>query len=161
MIKPRNILEVGTFAGYSALCLAEGLESGGKVYTFEINDELEDFTRSWINGSEFGQRVEFIIGDALQLAPKLGLKFDLVFIDGDKRNYIEAYEMAMTILNPGGFILADNTLWDSHVVDQNYIKDQQTQGIIKFNEYIKQDRRVEQVLLPLRDGLTIIRSLIR
>lgn len=158
MLKPKRILEVGTFSGYSAICMAEGLEEGGKVYTFEINDEQEDFTRSWIEGSPVADKIEFIIGDALTEAPKLGIAFDMAFIDGDKRTYIETYEMVLGILKPGGFILADNTLWDGHVVDAAYGRDQQTQGICRFNDHVAQDTRVEQVILPLRDGLTIIKK---
>jgi predicted O-methyltransferase YrrM len=159
MIRPRRILEVGTFSGYSALCMAEGLEEGGKVYTFEINDEQEDFTRPWIEGSPMADKVEFIIGDAIKEAPKLGLEFDMAFIDGDKRTYVETYEMVLKILRPGGFILADNTLWDGHVTDPAYDRDHQTQGIRRFNDHIAQDTRVEQVILPLRDGLTLIRKI--
>ena len=158
MIRPKRILEVGTFSGYSALCMAEGLEEGGKVYTFEINDEQEDFTRPWIEGSPVADKVEFIIGDAIKEAPKLGLEFDMAFIDGDKRTYVETYEMVLKILRPGGFILADNTLWDGHVTDPAYDRDHQTQGIRRFNDHIAQDTRVEQVILPLRDGLTLIRK---
>ena len=158
MIRPRRILEVGTFSGYSALCMAEGLEEGGKVYTFEINDEQEDFTRPWIEGSPMADKVEFIIGDAIKEAPKLGLEFDMAFIDGDKRTYVETYEMVLKILRPGGFILADNTLWDGHVTDPAYDRDHQTKGIRRFNDHIAQDTRVEQVILPLRDGLTLIRK---
>ncbi len=159
MIRPKRILEVGTFSGYSALCMAEGLEEGGKVYTFEINDEQEDFTRPWIEGSPMADKVEFIIGDAIKEAPKLGLEFDMAFIDGDKRTYVETYEMVLKILRPGGFILADNTLWDGHVTDPAYDRDHQTLGIRRFNDHIAQDTRVEQVILPLRDGLTLIRKI--
>ena len=158
MIRPQRILEVGTFSGYSALCMAEGLEEGGKVYTFEINDEQEDFTRPWIEGSPVADKVEFIIGDAITEAPKLGITFDMAFIDGDKRTYVETYEMVLNILKPGGFILADNTLWDGHVTDPAYDRDHQTLGIRRFNDHIAQDPRVEQVILPLRDGLTLIRK---
>lgn len=158
MIRPMNILEVGTFSGYSAISMAEGLPDGGRLYTFEINDEMQDFTRSWIEGSSVADKIEFIIGDALVEAPKCGLLFDMAFIDGDKRNYCETYEMVMSVLRSGGFILADNTLWDGHVVDHAYDCDRQTQGIEKFNDYIARDDRVEQVLLPLRDGLTLIRK---
>lgn len=157
MIRPKNILEVGTFSGYSAICLAEGLDEGGKVYTFEINDEQEDFTRPWIEGSHLADKIEFIIGDAIQEAPKLGVVFDMAFIDGDKRTYIETYEMAMKVVRKGGFILADNTLWDGHVTDPAYDKDQQTIGIRRFNDYIANDKRAEKVILPIRDGLTLIR----
>ena len=153
----RNVLEVGTFSGYSAICLAEGLPEGGKVYTFEINDEQEDFTRPWIENSPVADRIEFIIGDAVAEATKLGVSFDLAFLDGDKRKYIEAYEMALTVVRPGGLILADNTLWDGHVVDHSYDKDRQTVGIERFNDMVANDARVECVMLPLRDGLTLIR----
>ena len=157
MIRPKNILEIGTFSGYSAISMAEGLDDDGRLYTYEINDEMEDFTRPWIEGSEVAGKIEFIIGDALKEAPKLGIAFDMVFMDGDKRTYSDCYEMVMTILRPGGFIVADNTLWDGHVVDPAYDKDHQTQGIGTFNDYIAQDARVEQVILPLRDGVTLIR----
>lgn len=159
MIQPKYILEVGTFSGYSAICMAEGLErEGAKLYTFEINDEQEDFTRPWIEGSPVADRIEFIIGDAITEAPKLGITFDMAFIDGDKRTYIETYEAVMKMIRPGGFILADNTLWDGHVVDAAYQKDQQAKGINNFNDYIMNDDRVERVMLPLRDGLTMIRK---
>lgn len=158
MVRPKNILEVGTFSGYSAICLAQGLPNGGKLYTFEINDEMEDFTRPWINGSDVADKIVFRIGDANVEAPKLGIKFDMAFIDGDKRTYQETYEMTLDILNSNGYILADNTLWDGHVVDPTYDHDQQTQGIREFNDFIANDPRVEVVILPLRDGLTMIRK---
>lgn len=156
MAQPKNILEIGTFSGYSAICLAEGLPEGGMVYTFEINDEQEDFTRPWIENSPVADKIKFIIGDALTEAPKLGVEFDMAFIDGDKRMYMESYEMVLSVLRPGGFILADNTLWDGHVVDHAYDKDRQTQGIEDFNDFVAHDERVERVMLPLRDGLTLI-----
>ena len=159
MIRPKNVLEVGTFSGYSALSMAEGLEDGGHLYTFEINDEQEDFTRPWIEQSPWADRITFLIGDAITEAPRLGISFDLAFIDGDKRTYRETYEMALSLVRKGGFILADNTLWDGHVVDPSYGKDQQTHGIVSFNDYVRQDSRVERVILPLRDGLTLIRKL--
>ena len=158
MIRPKNILEIGTFSGYSAISMAEGLDDDGHLYTFEINDEMEDFTRPWIEGSEVASKISFIIGDALKEAPKLGITFDMAFMDGDKRTYRDCCEMVLSILRPGGFILADNTLWDGHVIDHAYDKDHQTQGIETFNDYIAQDARVEQVILPLRDGLTLIRK---
>ena len=158
MIKPKNILEVGTFSGYSALCMAEGLEEGGKVWTYEINDEMEDFTRPWLENSAVCDRIEFIIGNAITEAPKLGILFDMAFIDGDKRTYMETYEMVLKILRPGGFILADNTLWDGHVLEIPKTADRQTQGIESFNDFLIKDQRVEQVILPLRDGLTLIRK---
>lgn len=156
MIRPKNILEIGTFSGYSAICLAEGLVEGGMVYTFEINDEQEDFTRPWIEQSAVADKIRFIIGDAMTEAPKLGVEFDMAFVDGDKRTYMESYEMVLSLLRPGGFILADNTLWDGHVVDHAYDKDKQTHGIEAFNDFVARDPRVERVMLPLRDGLTLI-----
>ena len=158
MIRPQNVLEVGTFSGYSAICMAEGLPEDGKVYTFEINDEMEDFARRWISGSAVAERIDFRIGDAIVEAPRLGITFDMVFIDGDKRTYVEAYAMALSVVRTGGFILADNTLWDGHVVDEAYDHDRQTQGIEAFNDHVAADSRVEKVILPLRDGLTLIRK---
>lgn len=158
MIRPKNVLEVGTFSGYSAICMAEGLGEDGRLYTFEINDEMEDFTRPWIENSAVASKIHFIIGDANVEAPKLNIVFDMAFIDGDKRTYIETYETVLKLLRPGGFILADNTLWDGHVIDPHYQHDAQTQGIAHFNDFIAQDVRVEKVILPIRDGLTIIRK---
>ena len=158
MTQAKRVLEVGTFSGYSAICLAEGLPDDGLLYTFEINDEQEDFTRPWIEGSAVANKIHFIIGDAITEAPRLGITFDLVFIDGDKRTYVETYEMALSVLRQGGFIVADNTLWDGHVCDSAYDKDQQTLGIRRFNDLVAADTRVEKVILPLRDGLTLIRK---
>ncbi len=158
MIRPTNILEVGTFSGYSALCMAEGLQPGGKVYTFEINDEMEDFTRPWIEHSPYADRIDFRIGDANIEAPKLGVTFDMAFVDGDKRTYLSTCEMVLGLLRPGGFILADNTLWDGHVIDPAYDHDSQTIGIRAFNDAIAADPRVEKIILPIRDGLTLIRK---
>lgn len=166
MIRPRYVLEVGTFSGYSALCMAEGLKTlmaeepqvARKLYTFEINDEMEDFTRPWIEGSGLAELIDFRIGDANRLAPRLGVMFDMAFVDGDKRTYVETYETVLPLLNPGGFILADNTLWDGHVIDPAYDHDHQTRGIRAFNDHVAADTRVEKVILPLRDGLTIIRK---
>lgn len=158
MIRPKNILEVGTFSGYSAICMAEGLDEGGKVWTFEINDEMEDFTRPWIENSPVADKIDFRIGDANIEVPKLGITFDLAFVDGDKRTYVETYEMVLRLLRPGGYIIADNTLWDGHVTDPAYDHDHQTQGIRRFNDHVAADNRVEQVIVPLRDGLTLIRK---
>ena len=159
MIRPTNILEVGTFSGYSAICMAEGLEDGGMVYTFEINDEQEDFTRKWIEQSPVSDKIRFIVGDAVSEAPKLGITFDMAFIDGDKRTYCDTYEAVLPLLRKGGFLLADNTLWDGHVTDPAYDRDQQTLGIRQFNDHVAQDPRVNRVILPIRDGLTLIRKL--
>ncbi len=160
MQRPHRILEVGTFSGYSALCMAEGLaelDGDGKLYTFEINDEMEDFTRPWIEKSPWARYVDFRIGDAVSDAAKLNERFDMAFVDGDKRRYVETYEAILPLMNPGGIILADNTLWDGHVTDPAYDRDHQTQGIRQFNDYIVTDTRVEQFILPIRDGLTMAR----
>ena len=159
MARPKRILEVGTFSGYSAICMAEGLDDDGLVYTFEINDEMEDFARQWIEGSPVASKIRFAIGDANILAPQLGVTFDMAFVDGDKRTYLPTYETVLSIMRPGGIILADNTLWDGHVADPAYDHDAQTRGIRAFNDFVATDPRVERVILPLRDGLTIIRKL--
>lgn len=158
MIRPLHILEIGTYSGYSALCLAEGLPEGGILHTFEINDEQEDFTRPWLEQSEYADKIKFYIGDALELVPHLGITFDMAFVDGDKRKYIDYYEMTLKHLSPGGYIIADNTLWDGHVLEQPHSNDYQTIGIKAFNDLVAADNRVEKVILPLRDGLTIIRK---
>lgn len=159
MIRPRNVLEIGTYSGYSALCLAEGLPEGAMLHTFEINDEQEDFTRPWLEGSLWADKITFHIGDALELVPQMDIHFDLAFVDGDKRRYIDYYNMVMDCLTPGGYIIADNTLWDGHVLEsETHYTDRQTLGIKAFNDLVAQDQRVEKVILPLRDGLTIIRK---
>ena len=156
MIAPKAILELGTFTGYSALCLAEGIAPDGVVHTIEIDDELEDFIRAHFDASEYGSRIVLHIGDAEQIIPTLDTRFDLVFIDANKRDYVAYYEMAMQVLNPGGFIIADNTLWDGKVVTCTEKIDAQTAGILAFNNHVAADDRVEVVIIPLRDGLTII-----
>ena len=159
MIRPQLALEIGTYSGYSALCMAEGMADGARLLTFEVNDEQEDFTRPWLEGSPYASRIDFRIGDALAEVPRLGLTFDLVFIDADKRRYVDYYEMAMDHLRPGGYILADNTLWDGHVWEEHHRpSDLQTQGICRFNDRVAADPRVQKVILPLRDGLTLIRK---
>mgnify|MGYP002622977332 CR=1 FL=1 len=160
MVRPQRVLELGTYSGYSALCLAEGLEEGGVVHTVEVNDEQEDFTRRWIEGSPWGHRVRLHIGDAMEVVPRLGLTFDLVLIDADKRRYVDYYELVMPWVRKGGYILADNTLWDGHVLEPaGGVRDAQTLGIMAFNDRVAQDGRVERVIVPVRDGLTIIRKL--
>ena len=156
MIAPKAILELGTFTGYSALCLAEGIAPDGVVHTIEIDDELEDFIRAHFDASEYGSRIVLHIGDAEQIIPTLDTRFDLVFIDANMRVYVAYYEMAMQVLNPGGFIIADNTLWDGKVVTCTEKIDAQTAGILAFNDHVAADDRVEVVIIPLRDGLTII-----
>ncbi len=157
MIRPKMVLEIGTYSGYSGLCMAEGLEEGAHLHTVEINDEQEDFTLPWFKNSPYADKITMHIGDAMDVVPKLQVMFDMAFIDGDKRRYTEYYEMVLQHLNPGGYILADNTLWDGHVVDEN-AHDAQTLGIKAFNDLVANDDRVEKVILPLRDGLTIIKK---
>ena len=160
MIQPRRVLELGTFSGYSALCLAEGLaDDDCRVDTIEINDEQEDFIREHLALSPYGKRVTLHIGDARDIVPQLEARFDLVFIDANKRQYVEYYDLVMDYLKPGGFIIADNTLWDGKVADGTEHHDAQTQGILAFNDRVAADPRVEKVILPLRDGLTLIHKL--
>lgn len=157
MAKPERILELGTFSGYSAQCLAEGLLSGdAQVHTIEIEDELEDFLRQHFADSPVGHRIHLHIGDARQILPQLNLMFDLVFIDANKRHYPQYYELVLPWLTPGGFIIADNTLWDGKVAEPHAKIDPQTEGILSFNQMVAADPRVEKVIIPVRDGLTII-----
>ena len=158
LIRPVRILELGTFAGFSALCLAEGLQPGGKVVTIEKNDELEDFIRENLALSPLGEQVELHIGSTRDVLPTLPTEelFDLVFIDADKREYVHDYELLFPLVKSGGIILADNTLWDGHIIDPAYDMDKQTVALRAFNDYIRCDNRVSCLILPVRDGLTII-----
>jgi len=156
MLRPQRILEIGTYTGYATLCMAEGLEEGALIHTLEINDEMEDFILKYINQSPDKDKIRLHIGDALKLIPQLDETFDMVFIDADKRLYSEYYDLVFPKLRPGGLILADNTLWDGKVLEDIPASDKQTLGILAFNEKIKQDERIEKVILPLRDGLTMI-----
>ena len=157
MAKPERILELGTFSGYSAQCLAEGLLSDdAQVHTIEIEDELEDFLRQHFADSPVGHRIHLHIGDASQILPQLNLMFDLVFIDANKRHYPQYYELVLPWLTPGGFIIADNTLWDGKLAEPHAKIDPQTEGILSFNQMVAADPRVEKVIIPVRDGLTII-----
>ncbi|MDY5772706.1 MAG: O-methyltransferase [Bacteroidaceae bacterium] len=156
MIRPHRILEIGTYTGYSALCMASALAENARIVTYEINDELEDFTRLRLERSPWAHVIDFRIGNVLQDLPQEEL-FDLIFIDGNKRQYLDYYELSLRHLRPGGYIFADNTLWDGHVIDPTYDHDSQTQGIRQFNDFVAHDKRVEKVILPLRDGLTLIR----
>ena len=158
MIKPVSILELGTYVGYSALCMAESLPENGVLHTVECDDELEDIILANFAKSEYGSRIILHIGDALQVINKLDMTFDLVFIDADKRDYTAYYEAIMPKLKQGGFIIADNTLWDGKVIRPVEHNDKHTIEIMHFNDYIAKDERVEEVMLPLRDGLTIIRK---
>ena len=156
MIRPQRVLEIGTYSGYSALCMAEGLPEGGRILTHEINDEQEEFTRPWFDNSPYAACIDFRIGDALNEVPRLQQTFDLVYIDADKRKYVEYYEMSLQWLRPGGYIIADNTLWDGHVLEEHpRPSDLQTIGIRHFNDLVAQAQRVETGLLPLRDGRTV------
>ncbi len=170
MIRPKRILELGTFTGYSALCLAEGLAEDGRLITIEHNDELEDTIRKNLSLSPLGAKIELIIGDAKEVLDRFAQRqktatlkgeslFDLIFIDADKREYCAYLDLVLPLVAEGGFILADNTLWDGHIVDPNYDKDKQTLGLRAFNEKVAADERLEQVILPLRDGLTLIRKI--
>ncbi len=158
MIQPLKVLEIGTFTGYSALCMAEALNADAVLHTIECDDELEEFILQNFRGSEHGHKINLHIGDALTEIEKLNETFDLVFIDADKREYLAYYEAVLPKLKPGGFILADNTLWDGKVLKPVDANDNQTIEIMRFNDFITTDHRVEKVMLPLRDGLTIIRK---
>lgn len=159
LVRPRLALELGTFSGYGTLCLAEGLAEGGTLHTVEVNDEQEDFTRPWLDRSPRGADIRMHIGDALEVVPRLGLSnVDLVYIDADKRRYADYYRLVLPLVRAGGLILADNTLWGGHVVDPAHQRDAQTQGIERFNELVAADPSVSKVILPLRDGLTLIQK---
>ena len=158
MIQPKRILEIGTFTGYSALCMAEALPGDGLLHTIEIDDELEDFILQNIIGSDYADKIKLHIGDALSVIKNLNETFDLVFIDADKREYKAYYEAVLPKLRTGGFILADNTLWDGKVLKPVDANDRQTIEIMNFNDFIATDNRVEKVMLALRDGLTLIRK---
>ncbi len=159
LIRPRTVVEIGTYSGYSALCMAQGMEADGHIYTFEINDEQEDFTRPWFENSPFPPKIDMIIGDIFELLPPMNLTIDLAFIDANKRTYVDYYHLIMRHLRVGGYILADNTLWDGHVIDPTYANDPQTRGICDFNDLVATDPRVEKFIIPLRDGLTLIRKI--
>ena len=157
MLQPQMVVEIGTYSGYSALAMASGMNKGAKVITFEINDEQECFTRPWLEAAPYDAKVEMIVGDVFNLLPPMQLKIDAAFIDANKREYKEYYDLLMPYTHSGTIILADNTLWDGHVVDASYNHDAQTQAIRQFNDYVAEDPRVEQLILPERDGLSVIR----
>lgn len=159
MIRPKRILELGTFTGYSALCLAEGLAKDGQLVTIEHNDELEETIRRNFSRSALADRIELRIGDCKEVIGELDGPFELVFIDADKREYCAYLDLVYPLVPVGGFILADNTLWDGHIIDAAYDKDKQTLGLRAFNDRLAADERFEQVILPLRDGLTLIRKI--
>ena len=164
MINAEFILEIGTFTGYSAIQLAKGLKENGKIITIDINEELETLARKYFNKSGLAHKIDFRIGDALEIIPSLEYEFDLSFIDADKEQYLDYYELVLEKTKTGGFILADNVWWSGKVLNTDDKKaksnkaDKETTGIIAFNEFIKNDTRVEKVIIPLRDGITIIRK---
>lgn len=158
MIQPQQILEVGTFTGYSALCFAEALSENGCVDTIEMDDELEDFIRDNFRNSPYENKINLYIGDALAIIPSLEKMYDLVFLDAEKSQYTRYYDAVLPKVKNGGYILADNTIWDGKVTENVLSNDLKTREIIRFNDLIKADSRVEKVILPLRDGLTIIRK---
>ncbi len=157
MIRPENILEIGTFTGYSAICLARGLKQGGKLITIEINDELSAFSTSYFSKAGLESKIKQVNGNALEIIPGLDGLFDLVFIDADKRDYCDYFRMVIGKVRPGGFILADNVLWGGQVID-NKTNDAQARGIIDFNEMIRKEENIEHVIVPIRDGLMLIRK---
>jgi len=158
MIKPKRILELGTFAGYSALCMAEALQDDAIIHTIEVNDELEDFAQGFFDASPYGDKIKLHIGDAMEIIPQFDEKFDLVFIDANKRHYVDYYNAVFDKLNSGAYIIADNILWDGKVIEDVQAKDKQTQGILAFNELVQADDRVENVILPIRDGMMVVRK---
>lgn len=158
MLRPRRILEIGTYTAYATLCMAEALEGEAEIHTLEINDEMEDFIMKYVSQSPYKERIRLHLGDAREIIPALDMEFDLVFIDADKRLYNTYYDLVFDKVPSGGIILADNTLWDGKVLTAPHRSDQQTIGIMEFNDRIKADPRVEKVILPLRDGLSIIRK---
>jgi predicted O-methyltransferase YrrM len=156
MLRPRFILEIGTYTGYATLCLAEGAPDDAEIHTIEVNDELEDFILKYLHRSKLQEKIHLHIGDAAQIIPEIDCLFDLVFIDANKRDYIGYYNLVFDKLRPGGLILADNTLWSGKVLEQPHHTDRQTIGIREFNDLVALDPRVEKVILPIRDGLTLI-----
>lgn len=159
MIQPKRILEIGTFTAYSAIAMAKGLAENGKLITLEVNPEMETFIEKYIDKAGMSDKIELVMGNALEIIPKLQDTFDLVFIDADKEQYVDYYELAFSKLRTGGFILADNVLWNGKVLEDDSKSDKETMGIKAFNEHVKNDKRVEQVMLSIRDGLLLVRKL--
>ena len=160
IVNPKNILEIGTYTGYSALCLAEGMQSNGELHTIDIDEELFDFQRKYFDKSEYGKQIFQHLGNALDIIPQLDIVFDLVFIDADKENYSSYFNVIINKLNTGGIILSDNVLWSGKVLDKTFKKDDtSTPALIEYNTLLKNDKRIETVLLPIRDGLTISRKI--
>lgn len=159
MVRPARVLEVGTYAGYSALCIAEGLPEGGHLDTVEIDDELEEFIRAQFARTPLGERITLHIGDIDEVAPTLTPGYDMVYFDGNKRTYLQSFLRLLPLVRTGGFIVADNTLWDGKVLDPERNRDPQTRGICEFNDYVASSPELDTVMIPLRDGLTVIRKL--
>lgn len=157
MLRPKTILEIGTYTGYATLCLAEGLAAEGTIDTIDVNEELESIQQQFFNQSEYAAQIHTHIGRALDIIPQLNKTFDLVFIDADKENYIHYYEMVVPMMRSGGIILSDNVLWSGKVLEEVKANDRSTQALLAYNQRLKEDERVETVLLPIRDGLTLTR----
>lgn len=158
LIQPKSILELGTFTGYSTLCLAEGLRDDGEIHTIDINEELVDFQRKYFDRSDYGNQIVQHLGNAIEVIPKLDKTFDLVFIDADKPNYVNYFHLIIDKLNSGGIILSDNVLWHGKVIEKIDSKDHSTKAVIEYNKLLNEDQRIETVMLPIRDGLTISRK---
>jgi predicted O-methyltransferase YrrM len=159
LVNPKHILEIGTYTGYSALCLAEGMQTDGELHTIDINEELFNFQRKYFDQSEYGNQIHQHLGNAIDIIPELNMNFDLVFMDADKENYINYFNSIIDRLNPGGIILSDNVLWSGKILDTTFKKeDKATPTLIAYNKLLKEDPRIETVLLPIRDGLTVSRK---
>ena len=157
LINPKNILEIGTYTGYSALCLAEGMQHEGTLFTIDKNEELESFSKKYFNKSDYKSQIKQLIGNAIDIIPTINKKFDLVFIDADKSNYVNYFNLIIGKMNSGGVILSDNVLWSGKVIEELNPKDIDTKTLLKYNKLLNTDSRIETVLLPIRDGLTISR----
>ena len=159
LVNPKNILELGTFTGYSTLCLAEGMQASGELHTIDINEELYDFQRKYFDKSDYSKQIVQHLGNALEIIPTLDKRFDLIFIDADKDNYVNYFNLIIDKLNLGGIILSDNVLWSGKVIETLDPKDKMTKAVLDYNTLLKEDKRVETVVLPIRDGLTISRRI--
>lgn len=159
MIQPKNVLEIGTYTGYSALCLAEGLIPEGKLYTIDVNEELEDFANDFFENSPYKNQIIQLIGDAKNIIPTLKEQFDIVFIDADKKSYTDYYDMVFSKVKIGGYIMADNVLWSGKITEDYNKTDRDTQKLIEFNTKVQNDERVQNVLFPIRDGIMIARKI--
>jgi caffeoyl-CoA O-methyltransferase len=159
LVNPKSILEIGTYTGYSALSLAEGMNKNGQLHTIDINEELVDFQRKYFNKSDYGKQIHQHLGSAIDIIPTLNIKFDLVFIDADKPNYVNYFNMIIDKMNPGGIILSDNVLWSGKIIEKLSDNDSSTRVLLEYNKLLNNDPRIETVLLAIRDGLTVSRVL--